>query len=561
MKKSTYKKSVSAKISLMAFLMIVIGMITIGVYGYISFRSEVVKTKGEEAATLASAVSHSVDGDKMKELMQTLEPNEYWEYLKNYYKEVKADTGVAYLFTLNKGADGNFVYFVEGTLPTDTEETFLGEQEAAEAFPAEAMEAYNSGQLLVTDIYNSEGYGMMVSGFAPVFDSGGTVVGVTGVDISVTEVNNSAGFFGILTLAIIIAFSIIAGLYFKRYTTINVGKPVEALSVASNKIAQGNMDIELDFHSEDEIGKLTASFHDMVNSTKHQVDVLQQIAGGDLAVKLHARGDSDTMYEAMKQMVKQLSEVINQIVQSANQVSAGSQQLAQGASMLAQGSVEQTTAVADLSSSMAEVAQTTASSTERAEKAADLADTIQANAREGTQQMDQLITAVEEIGAAGGAISSIIKTIDDIAFQTNILALNAAVEAARAGEHGKGFAVVADEVRNLAAKSAEAAKETGALISNSIKKSELGVQTARETAGSLAKIVEGIDQSHQVVNEIAEFAKDQNKAIAQINVGINQVTEVVQQNSATAEQSAAASEQISSQSQMLQNLVERFKTE
>ena len=173
--------------------------------------------------------------------------------------------------------------------------------------------------------------------------------------------------------------------------------------------------------------------------------------------------------------------------------------------------------------------------------------------------MDEMINAVKEINEASHSIGNIIKTIDDIAFQTNILALNAAVEAARAGQHGKGFAVVAEEVRNLASKSADAARDTSDMIQDTIQKAELGSRIAGETAVSLKEIAGGINNSNQLVAEIAKASEEQSLGVSQINTGIDQVSLVIQQNSATAQESAAASQEMSGQSDMLQQLASQYK--
>lgn len=268
------------------------------------------------------------------------------------------------------------------------------------------------------------------------------------------------------------------------------------------------------------------------------------------------------------EMVQDISEMVRtqkqeaMLVDEIGKVSAafvnGSSQISNGAQALAQGSTQQAAAIQELSGSISEITERTKRSAEMAEKAASLADDIKDNAEKGSHQMSEMTAATKEISDASHSISNVIKTIDDIAFQTNILALNAAVEAARAGEHGKGFAVVADEVRSLAAKSAEAAKNTESLIANSIQKSELGVKIAEETAASLTEIVAGINESDQLMAEIASEAEAQALGITQINTGIDQVAHVVQQNSATAEQSAAASQEMHSQATMLESLVNDF---
>jgi methyl-accepting chemotaxis protein len=308
----------------------------------------------------------------------------------------------------------------------------------------------------------------------------------------------------------------------------------------------------------DEIGQSLAAFLKMMEHLIYCDDALRAVTNRDLTVNVKTLGDNDTIGLSLRRMVANLNEMFKEINLSAGQVSHGAQQIADGAQTLAQGATEQADSVEQLSASISEVSGSVAEVAASAKNLAELAAGIQVKAEQGTGQMSEMMEAVREINEASHSINGVIKIIDDIAFQTNILALNAAVEAARAGQYGKGFAVVAEEVRNLAAKSAEAAKNTGSLIENSVAKAELGVAIAGRTSESLGEIVNGVIDSSKIIDKIAIDTSKQSAVVEQIDANIGQITQVVQMNTATAEESAAASEELSSQSAVLGGLIGRF---
>lgn len=307
------------------------------------------------------------------------------------------------------------------------------------------------------------------------------------------------------------------------------------------------------------IGLIFRSFGGLTDMMNRKLATIQDVANGNLTTNVVHRSENDSYGKAIQQMVDSLNEMFTEIKSAADQVADGSKQLANGSQILSSGSTEQAATLQELAATIDNLSRKTAENEERTSNAAKLADTIMKDAQKGSEQMGEMIEAVNEINKANQEISKVIKAIDDIAFQTNILALNAAVEAARAGEAGKGFAVVAEEVRNLAAKSADSAKETSGIIANSIEKTKLGTQIAEQTSASLSEIVDGIEQSNTIITEIARSSEEQTGAIAEINSSIGGITQVVQQTSATAQQSAAASEEMSGQADMLESLISKFK--
>ena len=364
-----------------------------------------------------------------------------------------------------------------------------------------------------------------------------------------------------ITVSVIVFVVVLCVAVFLIYFSLRklITHPVKDVTEAGNLLAQGETGARLEGDYVGEIALLAKSFLGMEAFNIQQAEWLEYIANGDLSIEVKPRGEKDRIGHAIGSMLKKLNGMFANFSQSTHQATDSAKQVSDGAQSLAQSSTEQAALIEELSGSFAEIAEETTLNANKARKAAELAEIIRGNAEKGSHQMDELINAVKGINDASHNVIKIIKVIDDIAFQTNILALNAAVEAARAGQHGKGFAVVADEVRSLAAKSAEAAKETGDMIQSSMEKAELGSRIADETAASLNEIVSGINESHQLVAEIASASERQSEEIGQINTGIEQVAQVVQQNSATAEESAAASEEMNSQAELLKGLILQFK--
>ncbi|MCL2047013.1 MAG: methyl-accepting chemotaxis protein [Oscillospiraceae bacterium] len=367
---------------------------------------------------------------------------------------------------------------------------------------------------------------------------------------------------------VVLTLSIAIAMFFAFYISGMISKllvPMSAFFVKAGTTGdifvtpEDEMVIGNYIQNKDELGRLTTGVVGFIERLNSVSSVLETVASGDLTVSLEPLSNNDILGLSLEKMTNNLNNMFADIQTSTRQVSTGSKQVADGAQSLAQGSTEQAASIQQLSSSISEISTRTSENAKIAERTSTLSNTIKGNAEKGSIQMDEMISAVKDINEASQSISKIIKTIDDIAFQTNILALNAAVEAARAGQHGKGFAVVAEEVRNLASKSADAAKDTGNMIQNSMEKAILGSQIAEETAHSLEEIVTGINESSMLIDEIARASEEQSLSISQINIGIDQVAQVVQQNSATAQESAAASEEMSSQSQMLSQLISQFR--
>ncbi|MDL2253800.1 methyl-accepting chemotaxis protein [Ruminococcaceae bacterium OttesenSCG-928-I18] len=386
--------------------------------------------------------------------------------------------------------------------------------------------------------------------------------------LSTLNALNQQATFTVIAMFAAMAIGVVIAIFIGLFLGRSVTKPLKRMEEFLQLVGEtGEMDFTEEMRAgidqyceqKDEVGSSMKAFRTMILRLIEINEKLHMIANGDLRVEIDLLSERDSMGQSLQLMSNNLNEMFEEIHHVSGQVAVGSSEIAQSAQALAQGATEQASTVQQISATMVSISEQGGESLKTAREVAHSADLIRDKAIAGNQKMQDMTSAVSEIGEASESIGQVIKVIDDIAFQTNILALNAAVEAARAGEHGKGFAVVADEVRQLAGKSADAAKKTADLISANIEKTELGMRISNETAEALQEIVENIRDASEAMNLVATQAESTTEATAQVNEAIEQVAQVVQTNSATSEESAASSQQMSSQAQILRRLIAQFK--
>lgn len=479
------------------------------------------------------------------------------DYLNKLVEEINpSENGYGYM--LNK----------EGTSVADINRDLIGRENSIKESGSDS--SLEQIAAIETEMINGKsGFGKQsyegekwVESYAPVANTSGWSLGIMAPE------SDFLGnvYLSIIITAIAIVIFTLASIIAIRIYTHRLTRPLKACVSRLTQLADADLKTPVEpVNRKDEIGVLHTATVNLVDRLQQIVDDISHVLGEiaqhnlDVSSSMTYQGDFIPIQRATERITKELNLAFGQIHTASFAVDSGADQVSSGAQSLSQGASEQASSIEELSAAITEISQQVQTNAQNAQTACEQAEKAGTDVSKSNESMGHMITAMNNINNKSGEIGKIIKTIEDIAFQTNILALNAAVEAARAGNAGKGFAVVADEVRSLAGKSAEAAKNTASLIEETVAAVDDGAQIADKTAKAMEGVVEGTQSVIEIIEGISKASEEQAQSIGQVSQGVDQISSVVQTNSATAEESAAASEEMNSQAQVLKHLVEQFK--
>lgn len=548
--RSTRKMSIQTKILLPTAGVVIALSLIMGLVSYRSIRDGMVAMGVEEAETAANAAVDAIDGDLVASLAPGGEDTAPYQSQLASLRTIQKRFGIAFLYTLY--TDGQDVYYC---IDTDESENHVPIGDTFELSYAELADVFAGNSYAENDIDYTED-GILISVYRPIRNSAGQVIGALGCDYDASGVAQRLHR-TVFRMILIALFSMLAALLVVGIIVQNIMK---GLRQVDRKIydlvnSDGDLTQQLQVNTGDELELIADNVNLVLGHILEEARIAEEVAAGNLTVRVVPQSEKDILGNALKQLVERNSNTLRNISEAAKQAKTGSSQMANASEALAQGATEQASAIEQITATVDVISRQSIQNAENADHAAEYMTLAIDKSDEGNRKMQNMVAAMKEINQASENISKIIKSIDDIAFQTNILALNASVEAARAGIHGKGFAVVAEEVRNLAAKCATAAAETSSLIEDSIRKTEAGSDIAQETENALHALTEAISQSENIIKVIATASKEQAEAVAEINRAVDQVSQSIQTNSATSQECAASSAELSKQMDMVDHLL------
>lgn len=558
MKTNLKHVSIKKKILIPVVMLNTFACISIGIWLSSSMKKNMIQIAAEQSEMAAQFAVQNLDTEVLKSIGPGDEDSQAYQQITEELNKARKNTSIKYVYTLT--SDGTTVtYGVDGD----------GKELIGSKFTDsyEELKPAFEGQSIKESVIDDSVDGELITSYVPIFNSNNEVIGILGCDYDATDIVNKSNkitflvFFitlGELLLLISLCTAIITKIMAPIKTAVNIADKMH-----SNDLSETTGIII----SNDEIGQLTQAFLDVSNRLRTIIsDInyqLEELGKGNFQASSSCpeiyQGDYEGISLSMKKIRTELSLTLSEIYLTAQQVDSGADQVSSGAQAISQGATEQASSVEELSYSLTNVTKQANDNFDNVRKAIKRVDQTTERVNDGTAQMKGMMKAMESIAQSSRQITGIINVIEDIAFQTNILALNAAVEAARAGYAGKGFAVVADEVRNLAAKSAEAAKQSTQLIIDSTEKVTGGIEIASKLETILLEITQKNEEVNDLIVQIDTATAVQAETISRITEGLEQISTVVQTNATTAEESSASSEELSAQATMLREKIQRFK--
>ncbi|MDR0874813.1 MAG: methyl-accepting chemotaxis protein [Clostridiales Family XIII bacterium] len=555
------RSSISTDVSRIVVVMVLISSVVVGILGYAAYREDTITMNGERVLAIAQAVAAGVDGDGVEQAMATKQKDEQWDRIKALADKTAIDTDTQYLYIL--GADhssGYFLYYLEGKNPRvpDAEIPFLGEEDAS-IYGETAFEVLETGVPVIKDIVVTEDFGTLVSGYTPIYNSAGKIVALAGADVSMETALANVNAFAVRTSLIVVAFIVVFSLLAARFLNTRVRRPIALVSAAAERIASGELNVDISYTKNDEIGQLFGAFNRMSGTTAQQIEIFKKISQGDLSVTVQPRGDGDELAFAMRDTLDNLRHMLDTFRGSAESLKYSADKIAEDAGLVARDANSEIVVADGIEKSALDIMKKTQANAEAADAANDLIMEMAEMVMEGSSQIERMVETVDAIRASYQSITKIVDSIDGIAFQTNILALNAAVEAARAGQFGRGFAVVADEVSSLAAKSSASARGAAELIERAQQQVSDGVAATKDAAETFDEIVRKIGESGTMLNAITETSARQSESIARINQDIARMNDMIRRTAASAESSASVGDELSGSARQLTETMDRYK--
>lgn len=557
-------KSIRTQISIYVLIISIVTSIVIGVFSYTSLRTNLEKSIGIKALDLAKAISVNIDGDSIHKYDQTNEKDDNYNTIRDYLSSVKANIDVKYIYIMtDSGSD--YKYIMEGVKDGDNldEIVNLGDLQSKGEYGAEPQQVLSAGDGAATSLYSNGEYGLLLSGFAPIFDSNHKVVAILGIDISAQMVQDSVLAFLPIFIAIMM-LSCLATFFLIRYSVIKIViRPIKTVQDAALSLAEGNFNILLPeeyLTKNNEIGTLSRAFatlSEQLNQIKTEI-----VSISEKKISSETEEDSKGDFKRIKESINNIIRTYHTLLSDFEVVSKGlterSNQVSEISNSLASGSNEQTCSIENFSESITILADSARQNYQTVGKATSLIKEAEAGISKCNADMEEVLSAMTDIRQVSDEISTIMDEITEIAFVTNLLSLNASIEAVRAGKNGKGFAVVAEEVRKLAAKSNLASRRTEALLTKSTQAVESGKTMTEITGNDLKRMYETTNQVITAIQDISLVSQKQENEMEQIKHGIHEVASVIKDNSEKADETANASSELSRQADFLEQKINEF---